>query len=198
MVQMILASASPRRKELLALICPHYEVIPSSFDESGMPDDLSPCGHVLMSAKEKARDVASKVTHDAIIIGADTVVAIDEHILGKPSDEEDAKRMLSLLAGKTHQVYTGIHVIFIRNDNWQESNDSECTDVKFREMTDEVIERYVATREPLDKAGAYAIQGLGSVLIEGIRGCYFNVVGLPVYKLGRLLENFGIEPFTCR
>ncbi|MEN6370626.1 MAG: Maf family protein [Armatimonadota bacterium] len=195
--RLILASASPRRRELLSLICPDFEVVPSGFDESNMPSDLSPKDHVIMSAKEKAQDVTAKVT-DGIVIGSDTVVSVDEQILGKPQDECDAARMLRMLSGRTHHVYTGIHVIDIRKDERRERSDFECTDVRFRELTDRMIERYIATGEPMDKAGAYAIQGRGSVLIKGISGCYFNVVGLPVYKLGLILEEFGLEALTCR
>ncbi|MEN6519605.1 MAG: Maf family protein [Armatimonadota bacterium] len=195
--KLILASASPRRRELLSLICPDFEVLPSEFDESNMPSDLPPMDHVVMSAKEKAMDVAAKVT-DGIVIGSDTVVSIDEHILGKPQDERDAARMLRMLSGRTHQVYTGIHVIDVRRNERRERSGFECTDVCFRELTDGMIERYIATGEPMDKAGAYAIQGRGSVLIKGISGCYFNVVGLPVYKLGLILEESGLEALTCR
>lgn len=194
--KLILASASPRRRELLSLICTDFEIVPSKFDESKVPSELLPREHVLMSAREKARDVAAKVS-DGIIIGSDTVVSIDEHILGKPQAERDAARMLRMLSGRTHQVYTGIHVIDVRQDKRRERSDFECTDVRFRELTDEMIERYIATGEPMDKAGAYAIQGRGSVLIEGISGCYFNVVGLPVYKLGLILEEFGVEALGC-
>ena len=189
--RLILASASPRRRELLALICPKFEIIPSTFDESEMPNDLTPEEHVAASAAEKARDVAACVD-DGIVISADTVVSIDDHILGKPVDEADAKRMLRLLSGRTHQVHTGLHVIKIFDGKRQERKDTECTDVRFRGLTNAMIERYIATGEPLDKAGAYAIQGRGSVLIEGISGCYFNVVGLPVYKLSLILEDFGL------
>lgn len=194
--KIILASASPRREELLKLLCPEFEVLPSQFDESTMPDDLTPKDHVMLSAKEKALDVASQIT-DGIVIGADTVVTIDEHILGKPVDEADAKRMLKLLSGRTHQVFTGIYVI-LKDGERRELGDFESTDVRFRVLSDEIIERYVATGEPLDKAGAYAIQGRGSVLIEGISGCYFNVVGLPIYKLSLILEEFGLEALSCR
>lgn len=195
--RLILASASPRRRELISLICPDFEIVPSGFDELTMPVELSPKEHVLMSAREKARDVASKVS-DGIVIGSDTVVSVDEHILGKPVDEEDAARMLRMLSGKAHQVYTGIHVIDVRGGKQRDLNGCECTDVRFRELTDQMIRRYIATGEPMDKAGAYAIQGRGSVLIEGISGDYFNVVGLPVYKLGLILEEFGMEVFGCR
>lgn len=190
--RVILASMSPRRKELLALIRTRFEIIPSEFDESKMPDDMPPSEFVVLSAKEKARDVAAGVS-DGIIIGADTVVSIDEHILGKPVDEDDAKRMLRLLSSNTHQVYTGVHVIDVRPECTVERSDYVCTDVKFRMLSEELVERYVATREPMDKAGAYAIQGRGSILVESISGCFFNVVGLPVYKLSKILEELGME-----
>ncbi len=193
--RIVLASASPRRKELLALICPDYEVIPSEFDESLMPDDLSPSEHVTKSASEKAREVAARVG-EALVIGSDTVVAVDEHILGKPKDDADAARMLGMLSGRAHQVYTGVCVIDTRDG--REECASESTDVRFRALDDALIVRYVMTGEPSDKAGAYAIQGLGSVLIEGITGDYFNVVGLPVYRLGRILEDFGLEALSGR
>jgi septum formation protein len=192
--KIVLASASPRREELLALICPTFEIIPSEFDESTMPEDLSPAQHVLVSAREKARDVAARAKN-AIIIGADTIVVVDDTILGKPADEENACKMLKTLSGRTHQVYTGICVI---GSDGREMQDYESTDVNFRELSDDIIHRYVATGEPLDKAGAYAIQGRGSVLITGICGDYFNVVGLPVYKLGLLLEKLGVEVLSCR
>lgn len=194
----ILASASPRRKELLALICPEYKVIPSEFDESLVPADLLPGEHVAYSAAEKARDVANNNPGNCIIIGSDTVVSIDEHILGKPAGEDDANRMLRLLSGRTHQVYTGIYVISQINGKRCEHGEFVCTDVKFRELNDEIITRYVSTGEPMDKAGAYAIQGYGSVLVEGISGCFFNVVGLPVQRLSAVLEEFGVEVLSCR
>lgn len=195
MRSIVLASASPRRRELLALIASHYEVVPSEFDESEMPDDLCPREHVIKSAAEKARDVASRV-EDGLVIGSDTVVSIDEHILGKPMDEDDAARMLAILSGRVHQVYTGVCVVDTRGG--REACGAECTDVRFRELDDEIIRRYVATGEPLDKAGAYAIQGFGSVLVEGISGDFFNVVGLPVYRLSRILEGFGVEVLAGR
>jgi septum formation protein len=195
--RVILASASPRRQELLKLLCSEFEVAPSGFDESAMPVDLSPSEHVLLSAREKARDVASGVT-GALVIGSDTVVAVDEHILGKPSDAQDARRMLRMLSGRTHQVYTGVCVVDVEPSPWRETCGFECTGVRFRELSDEMIERYVATGEPMDKAGAYAIQGRGSALVEGISGCFFNVVGLPVYKLSTILEEFGLEALAER
>jgi septum formation protein len=190
--RVVLASASPRRRELLRLVVSDFQVVPSEFDESGMPTSLSPGDHVALSAMEKARDIARGI-EEGVVIGSDTVVSIDEHILGKPVDENDAARMLRLLSGRAHQVYTGIHAIDVTPDGHREAGGVECTEVRFRDLTDEVIRRYVATGEPIDKAGAYAIQGRGSVLVEGISGCFFNVVGLPIYRLSRLLEGFGIE-----
>jgi len=200
--RIILASASPRRRELLALICPDFEVIPSRFNESETGGSVSARDHVAASAAEKARDVASGVSQ-GIVIGADTVVALNEHILGKPDNKEDAVRMLRLLSGKTHQVYTGIHVIVVRpsaaaHDHPAEQSAVECTDVRFRELEENTIRRYVATGEPLDKAGAYAIQGRGSVLIEGISGCFFNVVGLPIHRLSLILAELGLEVLACK
>ena len=124
-----------------------------------------------------------------LVIGADTIVVVEQSILGKPADAADAGRMLHLLSGRTHQVYTGVALI----QGTRERCTFECTDVVFSKLTDQVISRYVATGEPFDKAGAYAIQGRGSVLISSISGCYPNVVGLPLHKLGRLLKEFGVE-----
>lgn len=185
----ILASASPRRRELLSLIFREFRVIPSEFDEALVPSDLAPLEHVLYSAVMKARDVAANFP-DSIVIGADTIVVIDEAILGKPRDTADAARMLGLLSGRTHSVYTGAALV---HGNVEHAG-VECTEVTFRELSEEVISRYVASGEPMDKAGAYAIQGKGSVLIKSISGCYPNVVGLPLYRLSLLLSKLGIEP----
>ncbi|MCE5198696.1 Maf family protein [bacterium] len=188
MVDVILASASPRRKELLSLIFETFRVIPSEFDESLVPGDLPPKEHVVYSSLMKARDVAARHP-DSLVIGADTVVVADETILGKPTDAGDAGCMLRLLSGRTHQVYTGFTVVY----GGIERTGHECTDVTFRELSDEIISRYIASGEPMDKAGAYAIQGKGAVLITSINGDYFNVVGLPIYKLSSILEEFGVE-----
>lgn len=190
-MDVILASASPRRRELLSLIFEHYRVIPSRFDEDEVPDDLPPAQHVHHSALMKARDVAAQHP-DSLVIGADTIVVVDGRILGKPRDTSDAAGMLASLGGRTHQVYSGIAVI----REGVEHTAVECTDVTFRPLSDEIVSRYIATGEPMDKAGAYAIQGRGSVLIESIEGCYFNVVGLPIYRLSTLLERFGIRPLA--
>ncbi len=187
----ILASASPRRRELLRLVVPKYIVSHSKFDESNVPDDLSPTEHVKLSASMKARDVASRYP-DALVIGADTIVVIDNDILGKPKSRERVYQMLARLSNRTHQVYTGLAVIC---DN-KELVDFECTDVTFRELDDNIISRYVDSREPMDKAGAYAVQGIGAVLVKSICGCYFNVVGLPIYKLSKMIEEFGVIPIN--
>ena len=123
------------------------------------------------------------------MIGADTIVVVDGTILGKPADPQDAARMLRLLSGRSHSVYTGLAVVL----GEEERTGCKRTEVAFREMSDQMITRYVSTGEPLDKAGAYAIQGKGAVLIKGICGCYSNVVGLPLHLLSGMLEEFGVE-----
>jgi len=185
----VLASASPRRNELLSLILDAYEVIPSRYDESLTPEELGPADHVLYSSRMKARDVIAGA-EDHIVISADTVVTIDGTILGKPENEEHARQMLVMLSGRTHHVVTGVTVACEAN----EESVVESTGVTFRVLDDETIRWYVQTGEPMDKAGAYAIQGRGCVLVKGIAGCYFNVVGLPLYRLSTILENFGISP----
>lgn len=184
--RIILASESPRRKELMELLNLDYEVIPSEFDESQIQVDC-PQDLVRSLAFHKAQDVAKKNTN-ALVIGADTVVVKDQHVLGKPKDEEDAVRMLTLLSNGVHQVMTGLSVL----QGAEAYSDVVITDVLFRKLSPEEIRAYVATGEPMDKAGAYAIQGFGTVLIEGIRGCYFNVVGLPVSRLAGMLRYCGV------
>ncbi|MFQ3549498.1 MAG: Maf family protein [Armatimonadota bacterium] len=186
--KIILASASPRRKELMQLITNSFEIIPSNFDESLVPAELCPVEHVIYSSKMKALDISSRYK-DSIVIGCDTIVTIDNTILGKPKDKEQAKEMLSMLSGNKHRVLTGI-CIAINNES--EIDDYEATIVNFAELDENIIDRYIASNEPMDKAGAYAIQGKGSVLIKSIEGCFFNVVGLPIYKLSRMLEKYGV------
>ncbi len=186
--EIVLASASPRRLELLRLLVDEFRVEPSGFDESSGLHIDEPEAHVLYQSQMKAKDVAVRFP-EAVVIGADTIVAIDDRILGKPKDKEDAEDMLRLLGGRVHQVYTGIAVIA----DSQMLQAFEATDVRFCDLTDELVAWYVGTGEPMDKAGAYAIQGKGARLIERIDGCYFNVVGLPVYRLSRLLEEVGVR-----
>jgi septum formation protein len=182
---------------LLGLICPRFEVAPSDFDESEISADIPPAEHVSLSASHKARAVADGLDN-AIVIGADTIVVVGSEILGKPIDEDGARRMLHKLSGRTHQVYTGLAVISLDGGKSIEKQGVEQTDVVVRELSEAIIDRYVATKEPMDKAGAYAIQGKGAVLIEKINGCFFNVVGLPVFLLSRILGELGVEAFECR
>lgn len=185
----ILASASPRRRELLSLIFSDFEVHPSTFDEASVPQELAPSDHVTYSARSKAAEVCNHHP-EALVIAADTIVVVDNQILGKPVNQDDAHRMLQALSGQTHQVYTGIAVA----DEGAIYTAYECTDVTFRTLSEELIRRYIATGEPMDKAGAYAIQGKAAAFVTGIRGCFFNVVGLPVSRLSLLLEDLGYEP----
>jgi len=188
--EVVLASASPRRLELLRLLVDEFRVEPSGFDESNGLHIDEPEPHVLYQSVMKAKDVAARFP-EAVVIGADTVVVVDDQILGKPRDAQHAESMLRSLSGRVHQVYTGIAVIA----NGEMFQACEATDVRFRELTNDLIVWYISTGEPMDKAGAYAIQGKGAVLVERIDGCFFNVVGLPVYRLSRLLEQAGVNRF---
>lgn len=194
MSEIILASASPRRRELLNNMGLSFSVVVSDADESEVSQDAPPHIYVQELALIKAAAAAKKVlsNKEALIISADTIVVNAGKILGKPAGKEDAYRMLKSLSGKTHQVYTGYCVMSIANAYTVCGR--ECTGVRFRELSDEKIYRYIETGEPMDKAGAYGIQGLGAMLVEGINGDYFNVVGLPVSALARTLENdFGFR-----
>ena len=180
--KVILASASPRRAEILRTVGWPFETLPVNIDESRR-DNEDAAGYVQRLAREKAEAAAQKVSNQ-MIVAADTTVVIDDHILEKPIDENDARRMLHLLNNRWHQVLTGIAII---DPHSQTTIAHEQTEVKFAAMSDGQIDWYVASREPMDKAGAYAIQGLGARFIEGIRGDYFNVVGLPVRLLYELV-----------
>ena len=182
---MILASASPRRKELLALAGFDFTVETAAVEETYDPT-LPPERIVMHLAAIKSAPVAAR--HPAeLVIGADTVVVLEEEILGKPRSEADAKAMLRLLSGRVHQVYTGV---CLRRGEASVCF-HECTLVHFKPMTEAEIAAYVATGEPMDKTGSYAIQGRGCVLVEGIEGDYFNVVGLPVSRLWDEIRKFG-------
>jgi septum formation protein len=179
---LILASASPRRKELISLISDDVMILPADVDEN-FSDDIPAESVPEMLAVRKAAEVAKKHPNDTII-GADTSVIVDGEILGKPADDNDAKRMLSLLSGKTHQVITGCAIF----KNGKSLSFSETTDVTFYPLSEEEIDNYISSNEPKDKAGAYGIQGYGSLLVKKINGDYFNVVGLPVGKLNKMLK----------
>ncbi len=187
--KIILASASPRRKELLALTGLKFEVDPGDYKED-MNLNLSPHELARFLSLEKAKSVAGKYGN-AIIIAADTFVIIREQILGKPHTREEARRMLLLLEGRTHSVITGFTVL--DTDTGKKLSRSVETKVIFKKLTGLEIDAYIKTKEPLDKAGAYAIQGLGSVLVKRIDGDYFNVIGLPLCALSESLKDFGIQ-----
>ena len=187
-MKIVLASGSPRRKELLKQVGIEYEVITADCDED--TEEADPAKVVKELSYRKASAVLPKVK-DAIVIGADTVVAYEGEILGKPKDEAEALDMLSLLSGRKHKVYTGVTLLY-RTDKGKvvRSTFAEATTVKMYDNHREDIKEYVASKEPLDKAGAYGIQGLGAVLVESISGDYNNVVGLPVARLVRELREF--------
>lgn len=179
----ILASQSPRRRELLGLILDEFEICPADADETLRPGAPLEEEIVRLSAA-KALAVA-KDAPDAVVIGSDTMVAIGDEVLGKPHDAADAVRMLRRLSGATHRVLTGVAVV--RGE--QVKTALSVTEVDFRALSEEEIARYVASGEPLDKAGAYGIQGKGAVLVRGIRGDFYTVMGLPVARLYELLTN---------
>ena len=187
-MDIILASQSPRRRELLERMGLSFRVITPDIDEH-MDRPLPPGELVAAISAEKARAVAAQAGPEAIVIAADTVVALDGAVLGKPGDERDAARMLSALSGRTHQVFTGLTVA----QGGAVRTVSEETAVTFRPLTEGEIAAYVRTGEPMDKAGAYGIQGYGALLVEGIRGDYYNVMGLPVCRLGGLLRELGVD-----
>lgn len=180
---MILASASPRRRELLLQVGYTFEVIPSTVEEEmehGTPKEI-----VKHNALIKAQDIAHRYTSD-IVIGADTIVTVDGKIFGKPKDEADAEAMLMSLSGRVHQVMTGIAVV----EGTRVYNDVVVTDVVMRAYSREEVRGYIKTGEPMDKAGAYGIQGIGALLVEKINGCYNNVVGLPIARLAEVLREW--------
>lgn len=181
--RIILASASPRRSELLAYIVPAFEVAPSGIDETAAG---APAAQVVKLARDKAADVAARYP-DAIVIGADTLVAVGRRVLGKPADEAQAASMLRLLSGRTHRVYTGVAVVA----DGSVKAAANMTRVRFAPLSDDEIRSYIATGEPMDKAGAYGIQGCGGKFITAVHGCYFNVMGLPLNLLYTMLK--GLE-----
>ena len=187
-MKIILASKSPRRKEILQTLGFEFEVVTADTDESSTETDPRALTRDL--AERKGREVAKAITQkDVLVISCDTVVWCDGKILGKPKDEADATAMLKLLSGRKHTVTSGLSLSF----NGETVTDSEDTDVYFAELSNDFIDKYVASGDPMDKAGGYAVQGVASMWIEKIDGCYFNVVGLPVRLLCRLLEQSGLD-----
>jgi septum formation protein len=184
MVPIILASSSPRRRELLALIGLQFEVLPADVDETLQPDEI-PWAYAERLARAKAEKSAMTGT---VSIGSDTIVVVDGDVLGKPKDEEEAFAMLQRLSGRSHKVMTAVAVAF---DGYVTSDVVEVG-VTFRSLRDDEIEDYIRTGEPMDKAGAYGIQGFGATIVDGVDGDYFAVMGLPVNRMIRLLESVGL------
>ena len=185
-MNVILASQSPRRRELLGLTGLDFVVRAADIDETTDPN-AAPFDEVARLSREKALAIPREA--DDVVIAADTIVVCDGAMLGKPVDEEDAYRMLSMLSDRDHQVMTGLTVI--RGE--QIVAHTEVTDIHFRALTDGEIRAYIASGEPMDKAGAYGIQGGASLFVTGIHGDYFNVVGLPVCRLGMILGSLGLS-----
>ncbi|AWX55290.1 septum formation inhibitor Maf [Brevibacillus brevis] len=187
-VPLILASSSPRRRELLQTLGLSFTVITSDVDET-TAEHLSASEVVEELSLRKAKEVASRLT-EGVVLGSDTVVVLDGQILGKPVDEMDAFRMLSMLQGQEHTVYSGVALIDVETGRAEVSH--SLTHVRIRALTEQEIKSYIATGEPMDKAGSYAIQGIGATLVEGITGDYFTVVGLPLGLTSTLLTRFGM------
>ena len=190
--KIILASQSPRRRELLSRIgITHFDVLPAQGEEH--IDHSLPAGLLVEAlARQKAAEIAACAPPDAVIIAADTVVALDNEILGKPHTAQEAAEMLQKLSGRQHTVYTGVAV----RQNDTELVEREAAQVHFRPLSPQEIRAYIATGEPMDKAGAYGVQGYGCLFVEGIVGDYYNVMGLPVCRLGRMLRQFGVDPLA--
>lgn len=184
MPKIILASASPRRKDLMELAGYDFEVICADIVEV-VPEEAMPQEVVMSLALQKAQAVAAE-HKEAVVIGSDTVVALDGKILGKPHSEQEACEMLRSLSGRTHKVFTGVAIVC----GGKVKNFFDETDVEFYSLGDDEIKKYVATGEPTDKAGAYGIQGKGSVLVKRINGDFFSVMGLPIAKLYREMSDF--------
>ena len=189
MAQIVLASGSPRRRELLENLGVKELVIRPAKGEEQVPENAAPSQIVEALARQKAEEVAPTAEKGAVVIAADTIVWLDGQLLGKPKDTDEATAMLRRLSGRMHSVFTGICVI---------SDDTvlceaEEAHVFFRELSDAEIDAYVATGEPMDKAGAYGAQGLASLFVERIEGSFFNVMGLPVCRLGIMLKKVGVE-----
>lgn len=188
--QIILASASPRRRELLSSLGANFVTQPSQAPED-VPADWTPEVIVEELALRKARSVLERRSGEGVIVGSDTIVVLEGTVLGKPTHEQDAARMLGMLQGREHVVYTGIACIDTESGRTDVRHRS--TRVRMKTLSEQRIEDYVKSGEPMDKAGAYAIQGLGALIVDSIEGDYFTVVGLPLALLSEMLEGFGID-----
>lgn len=188
-MSIVLASGSPRRKELLQMLGVTDMVICPAVGEEKADESLSPAETVCALSKAKAAEVREKFSPDDLIIAADTVVCCDGVVFGKPHSEKQAADMLNALSGRTHEVYTGVTVI----KGEKTISETECTKVRFRALDETEIAAYIESGEPMDKAGAYGIQGKASLFAEGIDGDYFNVMGLPLCRLGQMLKTMGVR-----
>jgi len=186
-IRTILASASPRRHELLTMVGIAHDVLPADIDERYRAGE-APREHTLRLALEKARTVATR-ERDALVIAADTIVIVDGDVLGKPRDAQEARTMLSRLSGREHTVITAVAV----GRRGRSVADAEEVEVRFRPLDAAEIEAYIATGEPMDKAGAYGIQGFGATIVERVEGDYFAVMGLPLMRLTRLASQLGLR-----
>ena len=188
-MNIVLASSSPRRQELLRMLNAKNLIIHPAQSEESLPENATPAEAVVELSRQKAREVSVHFSRGDIIIAADTVVSLDGEILGKPHSEAQAEEMLADLSGREHRVYTGVTVI----NEGREICEFEETTVFFRDITQREIMAYVLTGEPMDKAGAYGIQGKGGLFVKGIVGDYFNVMGLPICRLGIILSKLGVD-----
>ncbi len=193
----ILASNSPRRKELLTMLSIPFTVQVSDVDERALEQQHhtdTPAQKAAIFAQAKALAVAKNAPADSIVIAADTIVALDDEILHKPKDTNDAFQILSKLSGHTHTVYTGLSLVLTNTAHTQTVlTKVSATDVTFRTLTKREIHSYIATKEPMDKAGAYGIQGKGALFVENIQGDYYTVMGLPLVLLQNMLQPYGIQ-----
>lgn len=190
--KIVLASSSPRRREILEGIGLQFTIDTSGIVDETIAVGIKPDKIVENLALKKALAVTQKY-QDGFVIGSDTIVVLDDIILGKPGNEEDALNMLMKLQGRTHHVYSGVAVINVSTGEQQVTHD--VTEVEFRSISENEAIKYIATGEPMGKAGSYAIQGLGAVFIKSIHGDYYNVVGLPLFKLAKILNSYGISIF---
>lgn len=192
-MKIYLASKSPRRQELLKTIVNDFEVLESNFDEDKIKNK-SPKTLVKLLSEGKCKTVFENLLkeEEICVIGADTVVCINNKILGKPKDKIDAKKMLKLLSGKTHKVLTGVCIMFTNNGSENKINFVSSSNVKFKELTEEEIENYISTDEPYDKAGAYAMQGNAGKFVEKISGSYHSIIGFPVAQVYSIMKEENI------
>lgn len=187
----ILASKSPRRKELLEKIVKKFTVLGSDFDEDSILYSGDVANYVTTLARGKALEVSKNIEESAVIISADTVVVLDDKILGKPKSKKEAKCMLNALSGNNHRVCTGLCILDTKTNSILQ--EVVFTDVKFSKLTNTEIQEYINTGNPMDKAGAYGIQDFAAVFVEKIEGCYYNVMGLPLNVLHRLLKSMDLK-----